>query len=316
MVWRNATSPSLLDLLGLRSIEAACTSIRHWASGHSVSLSIARKRLCTLSYESIVSGFAHCGQSESPFEQQYCTTSAYFGPADGSNPASVLFGQSFQTQLPPHVRSVRLSRTALLFHSLVNLRKQSIFISTSCIMAQARAKSIPPVSHPDQAYPFDRAEHLSICQSGLDRSPYEAFNHFLLQVDAYDFSCEPTCVREQREESIPHPISRAVMPFSTYATSNLQDYIRTASMDSPVRTHPPRHILCPIYTPWKKYLSCCCILNPGWQWMRFLIYFKRLWALLQSDYTTIRFSLNNRTLLCCGRTAENWQLIRTTIRLS
>jgi 1-acyl-sn-glycerol-3-phosphate acyltransferase len=55
--------PHFWDLLGLRSIEAAL----HFnpviePSGHSVSLSIARKRLCTLSYESIVSGFAHCGQ--------------------------------------------------------------------------------------------------------------------------------------------------------------------------------------------------------------------------------------------------------------
>jgi hypothetical protein len=43
----------------------------------------------------------------------------------------------------------------------------------------------------------------SICQSGLDRSPYEAFNHFLLQVDAYDFSCgtDHACER-QREKSL------------------------------------------------------------------------------------------------------------------
>jgi 1-acyl-sn-glycerol-3-phosphate acyltransferase len=55
--------PHFWDLLGLRSIEAAL----HFnpviePAGDSVSLSSARKRLCTLSYESIVSGFAHCGQ--------------------------------------------------------------------------------------------------------------------------------------------------------------------------------------------------------------------------------------------------------------
>jgi hypothetical protein len=55
--------PHFWDLLGLRSIEAAL----HFNPGikpssDSVSLSIARKRLCTLSHESIVSGFAHCGQ--------------------------------------------------------------------------------------------------------------------------------------------------------------------------------------------------------------------------------------------------------------
>jgi hypothetical protein len=55
--------PHFWDLLGLRSIEAAL----HFnpviePAGHSVSVSIARKRLCKLSYESIVSGFAHCGQ--------------------------------------------------------------------------------------------------------------------------------------------------------------------------------------------------------------------------------------------------------------
>ncbi len=55
--------PHFWDLLGLSSIEAAL----HFnpviePAGHSVSLSTARKRLCTLSYESIVSGFAHCGQ--------------------------------------------------------------------------------------------------------------------------------------------------------------------------------------------------------------------------------------------------------------
>ena len=55
--------PHFWDLLGLRSIEAAL----HFnpviePEGHSVSLSTARKRLCTLSYESVVSGFARCGQ--------------------------------------------------------------------------------------------------------------------------------------------------------------------------------------------------------------------------------------------------------------
>ena len=55
--------PHFWDLLGLRSIEAAL----HFNPviepvGHSTSLSTARKRLCALSYESVVSGFAHCGQ--------------------------------------------------------------------------------------------------------------------------------------------------------------------------------------------------------------------------------------------------------------
>ena len=55
--------PHFWDLLGLRSIEAAL----HFnpviePAGHSLSVSIARKRLCKLSYERIASGFAHCGQ--------------------------------------------------------------------------------------------------------------------------------------------------------------------------------------------------------------------------------------------------------------
>jgi lyso-ornithine lipid O-acyltransferase len=55
--------PHFWNLLGLRSIEAALYfNPVIEPAGHSESVSIARKRLCKLSYESIVSGFAHYGQ--------------------------------------------------------------------------------------------------------------------------------------------------------------------------------------------------------------------------------------------------------------
>ena len=55
--------PHFWNLLGLQSIEAAL----HFNPGivpadDSVPLTFARKLLCSLSYESIASGFAHCGQ--------------------------------------------------------------------------------------------------------------------------------------------------------------------------------------------------------------------------------------------------------------
>jgi 1-acyl-sn-glycerol-3-phosphate acyltransferase len=55
--------PHFWDLLGLRSIEAALHFNPVIEPGSdSLPLSLARKRLCALSYKSISSGFADCGQ--------------------------------------------------------------------------------------------------------------------------------------------------------------------------------------------------------------------------------------------------------------